>query len=149
MLLNSFSNKWPLTGWTECCPRLCTLAPQRETLGTEEKSENVTAPVWSDWRLTDHSKWAESQEDGMMTTPPEISSIHPGSKPNQFLPASLAQQQDMEESDQGSPTHSQRSEAILCAHAFVTSAHASQCFECVINTSYRVEATHPLLLERN
>nr|XP_044986368.1 LIM and calponin homology domains-containing protein 1 isoform X1 [Jaculus jaculus] len=87
---------------------VCPLVPQWETSGTEEESEKMTAPVCGDSGLKVHSKLAEPQEEDMITKRTDASSVPPGSKPNQFPPAPLAQQQGMEESNKGSSIKDQR-----------------------------------------
>lgn len=111
-----FSNKWTLTGWTECCPSSCPLASECEASGREESSEKMTAPAWSGSGLKKQRKLHDSQKDDMMARRTGMSLRHSGSKPNQFLPVPFAKQQEVEESVKGPPTKDKRSEdyAVPC-----------------------------------
>ncbi|KAL0596311.1 LIM and calponin homology domains-containing protein 1 [Plecturocebus cupreus] len=105
---NIFSSKWPLTGWTECCPRACPLASDCEASGTEEKLEKMTTPAWSGSGLKGQRKLDDSRKDDMMARRTGMSLRHTRSNPNQFLPVPFAKQQDMEESSKGQPMKDQR-----------------------------------------
>lgn len=104
-----FSSKWPLTGWTDCCPSSCPLASEGEAPGREASSEKKAAPVWSGSGLKNQGKLYDSQKDDMMARRTGMSLRHIGSNPNQFLPVPFAKQQE-EEAAKGQPMKNKRSE---------------------------------------
>lgn len=136
---NIFSNKWPLTDRTKCCPSSHPLASESETLGTEESSEKRTAPAWTGSGLKGQRKLYHSQRDDMMVRRTGMFLRHTGSNPNQFLPVPFAKQQDVEEAAKGPLMKNKRSEDYpeplwLC----FSSLSLNSCFEYVINASWHI-----------
>lgn len=127
---NIFSNKWALTGWTECCSSSCPLASEWEASEKEESSEKVTAPAWSGSGLRGQRKLYDSQKDDMMARRTGMSFRHTGSNPNQFLPVPFAKRQDVEESAKVPPMKDKRSEdyPVLLWLCF-SSLSLDTCFE--------------------
>jgi len=107
---NIFSSKWPLTGWTECCPSLCPPASECKTSGTEESSEKMTAPARSGSGLKGQGRLYDSQKDDMMVRRTGMSLRRVGSNVNQFLPVPFAKRQDVAASAKGPPLKDKRSE---------------------------------------
>lgn len=130
---NIFSNKWPLTSWTEYCPSVCPLASECKTSGTEESSER-TAPAWSSGRPKGPGKLYESQKDDMMVRRTGMCLRRVGANVNQFLPVPFAKRQDVEEAARGPPLKDTRSEDFPELLWFCFSGLSlRRCFEYVIN----------------
>lgn len=140
---NIFSNKWPLTGWPECCPSSCPPAAECKASGTEESSEKMTAPAWSGRGLKGQGKLYDSQKDDMMVRRTGTSLRRTGSNANQFLPVPFAKQQDVEESAKGPPMKDKRSEDYPEPLWFVSLVWAFMDALSMLLTHY---GTYPLLL---